>query len=812
MALRTPLSVTPHLYMGDSTGRPLDMGTVYFGEQDKDPEFYPINLFSDDALTLPLAQPVHTKGGYLYDKGDMVEPHAKEVIYSVKVLDSYGRKVFYKGAMMRNSWNDDVIEQINTAILEAQAETAAIAGQVAADAVDSAITDITAAGASQNGWTDLLIATNIGGNQRNVNKRTAYEYNTVADMVADAKLTTDSVVATTGYNTPNDKGGAKYIISNTATNYSIPLANGLHAVFNDTFDIRKFGILDNPNVDQDTNLLRMTNYADTREYEIDFHNYAIRVPATALFTTDREDTVRGIGFNKVHHLKNLNLKNNDTITQAAGLCCVGFYPKSEADCSGVFKINGFKCDAQLTDILGNTGAFDGMMLGFTAMPHPDWGYTMWNVVDVPTMPIDFYFNDIHFTTPAMSYNMAVSGWKSRKIVANNLSGDYVGLYLLAFAHIKEVDKVNIVYRKDLHANRTVNKDLVTSAIHQEPELGNTGSAYVHSIKLKDIDVVDNEGNTARAYWHWSQGAVTMNEVIARDVKGFVSLTKAYSMGGKIGLLDADNVSAVDVIYNIDVMHLKNVSIEPYLRIKLQPSITTTVYTLIASHIKALVIEDSNITGKLCADLDEATRIDNLTLKECTYDSTDYFVKLAPAMNVNIEKVDTKTSQRFLYASIPRLDIDGLKSTASSLLNYIQDDYADISYTANLKNLDFKSDTGILLNSAASVDISNSVLGDTIEGSFMRNTSLNLSAVRSKPITKIIPTMTVAPADFHAISVPVGGVKLGSVVNVSANKDIGDCMLSAKVNTAGIVKVTLYNATASEVTFTDLQYIIDIVSI
>src|SRR5699024_6516018 len=111
MALRTPLSVTPHLYMGDSTGRPLDKGVVYFGEQDKDPEFYPINLFSDDALTKPLAQPVHTKGGYLYDKGDMVEPHAKEVIYSVKVLDSYGRKVFYKGAMMRNSWNDDVIEQ-----------------------------------------------------------------------------------------------------------------------------------------------------------------------------------------------------------------------------------------------------------------------------------------------------------------------------------------------------------------------------------------------------------------------------------------------------------------------------------------------------------------------------------------------------------------------------------------------------------------------------------------------------------------------------------------------------------------------------
>ena len=135
MALRTPLSVTPHLYMGDSTGRPLDKGVVYFGKQDKDPEFYPINLFSDDARTLPLAQPVHTKGGYLYDKGDMVEPHAKEIIYSVKVLDSYGRKVFYKGAMMRNSWNDDIIEQINAAIVA----STDIARQVATDITKDAI-------------------------------------------------------------------------------------------------------------------------------------------------------------------------------------------------------------------------------------------------------------------------------------------------------------------------------------------------------------------------------------------------------------------------------------------------------------------------------------------------------------------------------------------------------------------------------------------------------------------------------------------------------------------------------------------------
>lgn len=189
MALRTPLSVTPHLYMGDSTGRPLDMGTVYFGEQDKDPEFYPINLFSDDALTKPLAQPVHTKGGYLYDKGDMVEPHAKELIYSVKVLDSYGRKVFYKGAMMRNSWNDDVIEQINTAIVG----SADVARQVATDITNDAINNTAVEGGV---LADTFVTVTANGegkvarNQRDKNSERVsfYDFGAIGNGIVDDTL------------------------------------------------------------------------------------------------------------------------------------------------------------------------------------------------------------------------------------------------------------------------------------------------------------------------------------------------------------------------------------------------------------------------------------------------------------------------------------------------------------------------------------------------------------------------------------------------------------------------------------------------
>lgn len=190
MALRTPLSVTPHLYMGDSTGRPLDMGTVYFGEQDKDPEFYPIDLFSDDALTLPLAQPVHTKGGYLYDKGDMVEPHAKEFIYSVKVLDSYGRKVFYKGAMMRNSWNDDVIGKINQAIIDSREDVTGVVESKVREAIEGVAIDA-------NLITDALVPTinPLGGLSVRTQASKNRDFISVKDFGAKGDGTTDDTAA-----------------------------------------------------------------------------------------------------------------------------------------------------------------------------------------------------------------------------------------------------------------------------------------------------------------------------------------------------------------------------------------------------------------------------------------------------------------------------------------------------------------------------------------------------------------------------------------------------------------------------------------
>lgn len=106
--LRTPLNVQPHQYLGDTAGRPLDYGRVYFGEVNKDPEFYPINVFYDEQLINPAPQPVRTKGGFLNANGDMTEIYAQELLYSVKVLDQYGREVFYKADASRKDYTEEL--------------------------------------------------------------------------------------------------------------------------------------------------------------------------------------------------------------------------------------------------------------------------------------------------------------------------------------------------------------------------------------------------------------------------------------------------------------------------------------------------------------------------------------------------------------------------------------------------------------------------------------------------------------------------------------------------------------------------------
>lgn len=162
-SIRTPLTVSPHEYFGDITGRPLDYGTIYFGEPDKDPEFYPIDVYSDEALTQPIPQPIRTKGGFINVNGDIIEIYGRPAIYSVKVLDQYGRKIFYKGKAMRNNVNDDIIAEIDAAIQQSKDDGVEYAKKAVREAIDDTVTD-------GSPIADTMIAVDGSLSQRAINK------------------------------------------------------------------------------------------------------------------------------------------------------------------------------------------------------------------------------------------------------------------------------------------------------------------------------------------------------------------------------------------------------------------------------------------------------------------------------------------------------------------------------------------------------------------------------------------------------------------------------------------------------------------
>lgn len=59
----------PYPIFNDIDGRALNAGYVYIGETGKNPEVYPVNVYWDEDLTIPAAQPLRTRNGYFSKNG-----------------------------------------------------------------------------------------------------------------------------------------------------------------------------------------------------------------------------------------------------------------------------------------------------------------------------------------------------------------------------------------------------------------------------------------------------------------------------------------------------------------------------------------------------------------------------------------------------------------------------------------------------------------------------------------------------------------------------------------------------------------------
>jgi hypothetical protein len=79
----------------DSRGALLDAGYVYVGTASDDPETSPIDLYLDQELTLPIAQPLRTLGGLIVSGQNFVQVFCDEDDYSIRARDANEHLVFY---------------------------------------------------------------------------------------------------------------------------------------------------------------------------------------------------------------------------------------------------------------------------------------------------------------------------------------------------------------------------------------------------------------------------------------------------------------------------------------------------------------------------------------------------------------------------------------------------------------------------------------------------------------------------------------------------------------------------------------------
>lgn len=84
----------PFQYFTDSSGLALDSGYIYIGNQNLNPETSPIQVYWDEALTIPAAQPIRTVSGYPSRNGSAAQLYVAQTDFSITVRDRNRRLVF----------------------------------------------------------------------------------------------------------------------------------------------------------------------------------------------------------------------------------------------------------------------------------------------------------------------------------------------------------------------------------------------------------------------------------------------------------------------------------------------------------------------------------------------------------------------------------------------------------------------------------------------------------------------------------------------------------------------------------------------
>lgn len=92
--MSTVLQINPYEFFVDKSGTALDDGYIWIGEPNKHPPTYPVQIFYDEALTIPAAMPLRTSNGYVVRNGSPTFLYVNGN-YSILVQDKTGMQVYY---------------------------------------------------------------------------------------------------------------------------------------------------------------------------------------------------------------------------------------------------------------------------------------------------------------------------------------------------------------------------------------------------------------------------------------------------------------------------------------------------------------------------------------------------------------------------------------------------------------------------------------------------------------------------------------------------------------------------------------------
>lgn len=616
--------------------------------------------------------------------------------------------------------------------------------------------------------------------------------NTANEMI-NTKLKSGDVVKTLGYYNLFDSGGALYVVSNTALDYSIPLSNGKHAVFCDDFDVRKFGIKNSATLDQTSELTRMIKYADSRVYEIDFHNFEIMTPETYYYTTSRGAEIRGMGFFHVHHIKNLKIVNNKTKKLVSGTCPIHFLPK-DVDGSGTFKLTNVIFDPYHSDFTLVSMEVDGFLCGFSIGWHPEATAIPNRMTTVSGYNLEF--NNIHFSSPAISYNLACAGIFIKNTVTRNLSGEYWGIYLLHHTYNLDAKKFHGIFRDDLHTGS--GRLLVTNLIHEEAEITDSGIITRNLIDLDDLSCFKkSDGSRHVVYKAHRIGGITLKNFRASRCVGKVEFFGGTSEVNRrrliinnFSLRDGDKLNvylACQVDNALFDGFNENIS---YL-------IFTSYYgTLTIKNITRMTVP-IGVSGALGSC--DVMIVDNIKdISDATYglfrDSSST-IKDITLSNINCDQ------PKLLECKFEKLTIDNLQSDVSAAFNnfiFNRSAAGSVNPSVLIKNSNIQGLSGQLIDLALAGSQTTFKNTNLVGGFSFANTTPTL--VGSSTLEKPIPYDPPSIAANAGISTTVSaiGATVGAPVNVAFSQYDTNIEISATVSAANTVTVKFKNISATAI--------------